>query len=173
MRKGKKITASSLLTLLGVLCFGTILVTAAVIGGLTLASKNIVAAPLTLTTVALPVSNNTVWTNGMDGLAGVTYETGLHIAESSTWTGNYAITIAIDAATDLNITNSVTVTYNTHGMDDTWTTITPWVATSGTLSFILPSATATGSGYTNDYYFTIMVPFATSGVVISFTANTV
>lgn len=172
--KGKAIAGSNLLMILGVLCFGTLLVAATVLSGtLSTPARSVVETPMTLTAEDV-LGTHENWSNSGSALVGVTYDQGLNV--SSTWSGAYQITITISGARDL-VASDVTVGYtlpdSTTGTIDTganaWTV--NGAANPDTLSFVLPMQTATAGVYSH-YVFTITVNAAVNNVIMTFNANT-
>jgi len=176
--KGKVISGSSLLTILGVICFATLVVSAALIATMvSTTGRNVVTTPMTLTTpniVGSPDYPN--WGDTGDALVGTTYDQGLHVV--STWSGTYAITIIISAGRAL-VATDVTVGYklpdtNTGTISNSgnvWTVDTTHTGfTYNTLTYVLPTQTYSAAA---DYAFTIMVNNAASLVVMNFLGNSV
>ena len=124
-------------------------------------------SPLILASEDALGTNYTEWIGTGDAIVGVTYETGVDVSQTSTWTGNYALNITVTAPGILIA--QVTGSYNYPGMVGTFTSIS-WQQGSGYVSFVLPTHTSTGSGYTFDYYFHLAFGTTYAGVVVSFTA---
>lgn len=174
--KGAKLTGSSLLTILGVVCFAAVLVAAAAIAAnIATSPKNVVTAPLTLTSVSGTDGGLTQWTGTGDAIAGQNYTTGLQVTEpSSSWVGNYKINFTISAATGI-AGSDVKATYKIPS--GSAVLITAWNSTTvggqNAIVFSLPTQASTGSSYNVAYDFTIIVNSAFNSVVLGYSAHTV
>jgi hypothetical protein len=167
MKIAKKLTASSIFSILGVICFAGVLVSAAIIATqANTSSRDVVTVPgtLALSNVADGYED---WNVLSDAVVGTTYDQGLTF--SSDWAGSYAIQVIVDATGTLAATD-VTMT-----CDSPATTIgdTEWNVDSGTgnLYYNLGTQTSTGTGFSVNYVFTITFNTnAQAGAHISFVA---
>jgi hypothetical protein len=149
--KGKAITGTSLLTMLGVVCFATILVAAAVLLGSANWTNNAVSGA---TVTKLDVASH-----GGDALiaspiVGKDYEFGIQVQGHADATGQLTINITKAGIAPENVILSY---YNV----DHWTALTANTGTSGSLLYTYPTTTALTAS--SDVTYDFQINYVASG----------
>jgi hypothetical protein len=149
--KGKTVTGTSLLMVLGVICFATTLVAAAALMG-TVSWTNSVSDGATVTKIA-PSTLGTALPEGAT-VKNVPYEFGVHVVGSATGTGTLYISIAksgiVSSDVKLNITTDA---------GSTWTPIVADTGTTGILTYTVSASVDLTATTT----FSMQVTYLTAG----------
>lgn len=165
--RGKAISGSSMLLVLGVVFVATVIVAAALSNTLfTVNTRDAKSVPIELT-MSDGSGAYQYWDVTGDAWVGETYD--MAVTATTSWVGDYILVVTVDA-TDVLTGTEVTMTYKTPGGTE-YSTIDLWEITDGTLSYALPSQKATGTGYAPAVFeFTIKINSEISGIVVSFEA---
>jgi hypothetical protein len=172
--RGKVISGSSLLLIMGVVFMASVVVVSAALAT-TLNAQNMRSAksiPMSLTMTDGP-GTDPYWDVNGDAWVNEVYD--MKVTATTNWVGSYNLIVKVDAAEALT-GSEVTMTYKAPG-ESTFTTIdldgpasVHWTVTDGVLSFTLPAEEAIGTGYTADFEFTIVINSEINSVLVSFDA---
>ncbi len=168
--RGKVITGSSLLMVLGVLCSVTVVASSLVLLSLPVSttSNNVVAKP-----ISLDLTNSgggfAPWPT-TDAIQGQQYGQNVTASTTSTWTGSYQIQMTITVTGTISVADFAVSYTLPGGSSSTALASGDWTHTTSTMTALLPAQTDTGTPYSALYHLTIQVNGAYTDCVIGFQA---
>lgn len=156
--------------MLGVVCFATVLVSAAVILSFAVSTTPVtVAAPMTLSKTnsgeGLPA-----WGSDSPAIPGKQYGQNLTITDTTNWVGNYEIQITVSVTATISASDFA-ISYSLGGGSSVAIDSESWSASTSSMTYTIPTSQSdTGTGYHMLDQFTIQVNAPYTNCVFTFQA---